>query len=235
MFFFILIPLLGPGHLPAPAATQKMQANLASSMKELFLGVLPDPLYEDASHWGGQAKNLRGQMKNDGRWWKLRMEGRQFPNGLIVRVEDLKPAGKDRQTFSLYIDIHSNIFLDRQTWLKGVRLYSGSTRARVQLHLALACEILTRLETPKGAFVPEIVFRFRVLNSYMHYDNLVVEHTAGVGGDAAKYIGEAVVSIVKQAKPSLERKLIEKANATILKAGDSKEIRIGLGGVTKSK
>jgi hypothetical protein len=231
----MLIPLMTVGHLPSQAATQKMQAQLASSLKELFLGVLPEPLYEDNTHWGGQAKNLRGQMKNDGRWWKLRMEGRQFPNGLTVRIEDLKPAGKDRQTFSLYIDIHSNIFLDRQTWLNGVRLYSGSTRARVQLHLALACEIVTRLETPKGALVPELVFRFRVLNSYMHYDNLVVEHTAGVGGDAAKYIGEALVSIVKQTKPSLERKLVERANAAILKAGDSKEIRVGLNGVTKSK
>jgi len=224
--------------LPKPAvdpAVQKKQDQLAAQLKELLLGVLPDPLYEDASHWGRQERNLRGQMKNDGRWWKLRLEGRQWPNGLSVRVEDLRPGGKNRQTFSLYIDLMTNILLERQTWLRGVRLYSGSTRARVKIQLSLACEILSRLETPKGASFPELVFRFRILNSFMSYDDLVVEHTAGVGGDAAKYLGELVLSIIKQVKPSLERKLFERANAAILKAGDSKEIRIGLNGVSRSK
>jgi hypothetical protein len=216
-------------------ALQKKQTQLASQLKDLFLTVLPDPLFEDASHWGRQERNLRGQMKNDGRWWKLRMEGRQFPNGLSVRVEDLQPGGKNRQTFSLYIDMVTNIVLERQTWLRGVRLYSGSTRARVKICLSLACEAVTRLETPKGATLPEVVFRFRVINSFLHYDDLVIEHTAGVGGDTAKYLGELVLSIIKQVKPSLERKLFERANAAILKAGDSKEIRIGLNGVSRSK
>jgi hypothetical protein len=219
----------------ADPALLKKQAQLAAQLKDLFLTVLPDPLFEDLSHWGRQERNLRGQMKNDGRWWKLRMEGRQFPNGLSVRVEDLQPGGKNRQTFSLYIDLMTNIVSDRQTWLRGVRLYSGSTRARVKLSLSLACEIVTRLETAKGATLPEMVFRFRVINSFLHYDDLVVEHTAGVGGDTAKYLGELVMSILKQVKPSLERKLFERANATILKAGDSKEIRIGLNGVSRGK
>jgi hypothetical protein len=129
----------------------------------------------------------------------------------------------------------TNIVLERQTWLRGVRLYSGSTRARVKISLSLACEAVTRLETPKGATLPEVVFRFRVINSFLHYEDLVIEHTAGVGGDTAKYLGELVLSIIKQVKPSLERKLFERANAAILKAGDSKEIRIGLNGVSRSK
>jgi hypothetical protein len=33
---------------------------------------------------------------------------------------------------------------------------------------------------------------------------------------------------VKQLKPSLERKLLEKGNAAIVKAADSKEVRVSL-------
>ncbi|MFQ3592996.1 MAG: hypothetical protein SNJ82_07375 [Gemmataceae bacterium] len=232
-----LVPCLAPPMPKAPVdpARHKKQTQLAAQLKELFLGVLPDPLYEDSSHWGRQERNLRGQLKNDGRWWKLRLEGRQLPNGLSVRIEDLQPGGKNRQTFSLYIDLMTNVLLERQTWLKGVRLYSGSTRARVKIQLSLACEIVSRLETPKGAMLPELVFRFRILNSFLSYDDLVVEHTAGVGGDTAKYLGELVLSIIKHIKPSLEVKLFERANAAILKAGDSKEIRIGLNGVSRGK
>ena len=45
----------------------------------------------------------------------------------------------------------------------------------------------------------------------------------------------AVMKLVKQVKPSLERRLLDKANAAIIKAGDSKEVRIGLGGVSRKK
>jgi hypothetical protein len=44
-----------------------------------------------------------------------------------------------------------------------------------------------------------------------------------------------VMKLVKQVKPSLERRLLDKANAAIIKAGDSKEVRIGLGGVSREK
>ena len=73
-----------------------------------------------------------------------------------------------------------------------------------------------------------MIVRLHVLSSSFGYDDVVVEHTAGVGGDAAKVLGELMLGIVKQAKPSLERKLIEKANAAVVKAGDTKEVRVSL-------
>ena len=63
----------------------------------------------------------------------------------------------------------------------------------------------------------------------------MVEHTAGIGGDAAKALGEAVVHTVKQVKPQLERDLLAKANAAIVKAGDTKEIRVALGKLLEGK
>jgi hypothetical protein len=67
-----------------------------------------------------------------------------------------------------------------------------------------------------------------VLQADLNYDHLVVEHMAGVGGDAAKVLGEAVYATVRGLRPSLERNLLAKANAAIVKAGDTREVRVSL-------
>jgi hypothetical protein len=210
------------------SADRAAEEKLAASLRDLLVAHLPKPLHEDSKHWGRQAKNLRGKMVNDGRWYKTRIEAGELPASAQVDVRDMKAAGPDRQTFTLKLDLAAVGELERQTWLRGVRLYSGSTRARVRLHLTMDCEITSRLESPMGKLVPEMVFQFRVVRSDFSYDGLVVEHTAGVGGDAAKTIGEVMIAMVKTAKPGLERKMIDKANAAVLKAGDSKEVRVSL-------
>ena len=67
------------------------------------------------------------------------------------------------------------------------------------------------------------------------HEDLVVEHLAGVGGSGAKLMGEALHSGLQQWRPSLERKLLEKANAAVVKAADTKEVRISLGKLFGSK
>ena len=79
-----------------------------------------------------------------------------------------------------------------------------------------------------GSLLPDAVIRVRVTEAELHYTDLVCEHTAGLDGDAAKKVGEAVLKFLKQAKPSLERDLLAKANAAIVKAADTREVRIEL-------
>ena len=59
------------------------------------------------------------------------------------------------------------------------------------------------------------------------YDDFEVTHIAGVGGDLAKFLGDAARKAIREFKPSLEERLLTKAEARILKAGDTKEIRLG--------
>src|SRR5262249_52741564 len=99
--------------------------------------------------------------------------------------------------------------------------------ARVRVHLTLYCEVSSRIEK-SATFVPDVVFRGRVLRADLRYDHFVVEHVAGVGGDLAKLIGSAAQDGLHRWRPSLERRLLEKANAAIVKAGDTKEVRISL-------
>ena len=77
--------------------------------------------------------------------------------------------------------------------------------------------------------IPDIVFRLRVTKAEVSYDNLVVEHIAGVGGSSARLIGEAARGALKACKPSLERDLLARVDAAIVKAADTRELRLGLG------
>jgi hypothetical protein len=63
----------------------------------------------------------------------------------------------------------------------------------------------------------------------------VVEHLPGIGGQTAKLLGEVVIESMKKWHPAIERRLIEKLDAAIVKAGDSKDIRVGLSGLQRSR
>ncbi len=226
-----------PPPLPDPTAA------LAVNLRGLLIESLPTPLYEDTSHWGkqrlvagrtrwrGKGTNIHPEveqvLKNDGRWWKVRVTASRPASTLALDIRDVQKPEPGRLLFTAFLATDADVELDRQTWKQGVRLYSGSTRARLRVKLALHCEAVTRVETT-GKLLPEAVFRLRVLQADLNYDHLVVEHMAGVGGDAAKVLGEAVHATVRGLRPSLERNLLAKANAAIVRAGDTREVRVSL-------
>jgi hypothetical protein len=130
-------------------------------------------------------------------------------------------------TFTAFISFDTHVEFDRQVWHSGRRTYSGSIRARLRVRLTLRCEATAQLD-PGGGLLPDAVFRLRVLQAESGYDNFVVEHILGVGGEAAKLLGDAARGSVKQWRPSMEKDLLAKANAALVKAGDTKEVRVSL-------
>ena len=100
--------------------------------------------------------------------------------------------------------------------------------------LLLKCESASKVEKSDG-LLPDVTFRMRVLEAKVSYDQFKVEHTAGVGGDIAKVIGEAAHDVLKEVRPSLEKNLLEKASRAIVKAGDTKEVKLGLGKLLDGK
>jgi hypothetical protein len=232
----------------APAAAQAdiapSAAELGSMLRSLIIPCLPDPLVEQSFDWGKQERVAVGlewrrkgsllkpevmkQMRNDGHWRKIAVQANNPEKTLKLIVNDVKSPEPKRMTFSVELEMPVNLKFEQQLWRSGVRLYSGETRARCRAVLRLECESTSRSEKKPSALLPDIVFRMRVLTAKLNYYDFVVEHTAGVGGDAAKLLGEAVHETIRTWKPSLERKLLDKANAAIVKAGDTKEIRLGL-------
>jgi hypothetical protein len=241
--------LLTTGLIMAQAPGTPSLDELSASLRTLLVDSLPPVLHESSSNWGrttqvphavhwkGQGLKVRPKViktaRNDGTWRKLKITTQELGT-LVFRLSDLKSPSADQMTVQAYLSFQCGVEFEQQIWESGVRLYSDSTRARLRVHLPMQLEITIRMEQGKG-FLPDTVFRVRVLKADMHYDQLVVEHIAGVGGTAAKLIGEALHSMVKQAKPSLERDLLQKANAAIVKAGDTREIRLSLSSLFELK
>ena len=63
----------------------------------------------------------------------------------------------------------------------------------------------------------------------------MIDHTAGLDGEDAKAMGDLVIDLVKAVKPDLEKELLERGNAAILKAaGTPKEIKLQLDKLAKA-
>lgn len=130
---------------------------------------------------------------------------------------------------------HSTLMdYERQRWESGLRLSSNSVRARFRVKLMLNCELTAKVES-SSLILPDAVFRLRVTQASLQFDNFVVEHVAGMGGEAAKLLGDAARGSLHRWKPSLEHDLLEKADAAIVKAGDTKEVHLGLARLLKGK
>lgn len=218
---------------------------MSELFRSLLLSNLPSPLYAKGYNWGKQRETVVGvkwkrdgillkpevikKLHNDGVWRKIRVEADAPTKLLQLAVSELKTVEEGKVTFDVNVTFPVHVHFDQQIWESGVRLLSGSTRARCKVGVLLKCEVTSKLEFKKGSVLPELTFRTRVTEAKLGYDDLVVEHTLGIGGDGARLIGEAVIETVRQARPSLEEELLVKGNKAIVKAGDTKEVRLKLG------
>jgi hypothetical protein len=242
--FTAILVLAGIALPLADAATVDNDlAGLAVALRPIIVGLLPDPLYEKSDNWGHTTmgldrikwRRLRPQVikapKNDGTWRKTRVTARDPKSSLEFRLGDFKPQGTDQQTFKAFLALTVSVDHEEEIWEKGVRLYRDTTEARVRIKANLDIETTIRLETKADSILPDTVFRLRVTKADVSYDNMVVEHIAGIGGTGARWVGEALRSTLKQWNPSIERELLAKADAAIIKAADTREVRISLRGL----
>lgn len=215
----------------APEATRARPEDvraLEASLRSLLLKNLPDPVVRSEQNWGQQkpAPILKKEMRNDGTWRRFTVKATNPRQTLGLGIEDAVFPESGRATFTAKLGVDCDLQFEQQIWKNGVRLYSGETRGRCRAAVLLKCEAVSRTESKPGSFIPDLVFRVKVNEAQLFYENLVIEHTAGVGGDAAKILGDAVIDAVKSAKPELEKDLLNKANAAIVKAADTKDVRL---------
>jgi hypothetical protein len=233
-------PDAGP---PLPALTDRQAHALAGTFRALLVEHAPHVLYEDWPGWGKTARVAHGLKwtgkhvpirpeltygdKKDGKWRHVRVTADNLADTLVFDIRRLRNPQPGRMTFDVFVSFDARVEYGQQDWDAGMRLYSGEARARLRVKLLLGCEAVTRLE-PNGSLLPDAFFRLRVTRADLHYDNLVVEHAGGVGGEAAKVLGDAVKGGLEEWHPSLERDLLARADAAIVKAGDTKEVRLSL-------
>lgn len=211
---------------------------LAVLLRGLLLANLPSPLVEAPRNWGHQREVIVGlkwsgpkpspqkSFRNDGHWQRVRLEAVNPATSLALGVNKYANPEPGKVTFDALIGLDTRLTYEQQVWKSGVRLYSGETRARCRAALRLSCEVTNRMEKRAGSVLPDVVLRVRVTEAEVFYTDLVCEHTLGMGGDAAKIIGEAIHNLLNAVKPSVERDMLARANAAIVKAADTKEVRV---------
>jgi hypothetical protein len=225
-----------------PRPTDAELRTLERSLRELLLKNLPDPLVKSDRGWGRQKETiLRTEfhreggrlasepvkgLKNDGTWRRFTLRAARPEQTLALDLKDASFPEPGRAAFTAIIGVDCDLKLEQQIWKRGIRLYSGETRGRCRGAVLLKCELTSRTELKPGSYLPDFVVRVRVVEAQVSYDGLVIEHTAGLGGDAARIVGDAMIDVVKQAKPDLERDLLARANAAIVKAADTREVRV---------
>jgi hypothetical protein len=231
-----LLPLLTGGTTDA----------LAGSIRGFLVRSMPAPLYEHRKDWGRTSptargvkwKGLRPQImfspKNDGTWRHIVVMADRPADTLIFDIRNLKQPEPGHINFDIYFSMDARVLYEQQNWENGIRFYSGSADARFRVKALLHCEFTWQLE-PGGLFLPDAVVRLRVVRSEVSYDNFETTHMAGVGGEAAEVLGDAIRGGLNKWHPSLERDLLTKANRSIEKSADTKEVRLSLQELLKKK
>jgi hypothetical protein len=234
-----------PATSPTPEPIDPAEvAVLEKTIRGLLLANMPEPLVQSAPGWGAQKEvtvggRLKGmpvkELKNDGTWRRLSVIAHNPGQSLAVRLRDAVYPAPGRATFTALIGLDLDLRFEQQLWQNGLRLYSGETRGRCRAGLLLKCEILSRTEKKPGSLLPDVIVRGRATEAHLFYQDLVIEHTAGIGGDGARLLGDAAINTVKQVKPDLERDLLAKADAAIVKAADTKEVRLSFDSIVKGQ
>jgi hypothetical protein len=251
--FWLLFGAAGWASSPAPEEAQpaggmpaldpKALNSLAAALRAALIPVIPNPLYEASPgwgqtreiatglHWSGRGTHLRAEVtrspRSDGLWRKIRLTALNLPNTFDFDVRNVHETESLRLGFTVSAALDVRAEMEQQRWQAGVRLYSTSLTARLRVKLKVDCEAEARLDF-KDAALPDAVFRLHIIRADVGYDNLVVEHAAGVGGTAARWLGETVRSGVHRFDPALERGLLERAGAAIVRAGEAREVRVSL-------
>ena len=238
-------PVVARAAAPEAAKPDPVEVRaLERTLRELLLKNLPTPLVKSDKEWGHQKEGivrtnflregprLRSEpvmgLRNDGTWRRFTVRAANPEKSLGLGITEAAFPEPGRATFTAMFGVDCDLQFEQQVWKNGLRLYSGETRGRCRVAVLLKCVATSRTEPKPGSFIPDFVFRLKVNEAQLFYENLVIEHTAGLGGDAARILGEFAVETVKKAKPELERDLLNKANAAIVKAADTKEVRVSV-------
>lgn len=246
-------PPAGPRLPPSPNPLELLRPGSTDALAGAFRGYLvknfPGTLYESSHDWGrtvpvnrvewkGKGLHVHPEKvrkdKNHGDWRKLVVTADNLADSLVFDLRDLDSPEPGRLTFTIFLAFDANVTYDHQKWDEGLKLWDSTTKARLRVKATLHCEVTARLED-SGALLPDAVLRLRVVKADLGYDNLVVEHIAGIGGAGAKLMGETIKGTLREVKPNLERDLLAKADAAIVKAGDTKEVRVRLGDLLRKK
>ncbi len=172
ILLILAIQSLAPSQ--AITAQESTASSLAASLRALLLPQIPNPLYEKREnwnhtievaghiHWEGQGLDAKPKIvktpKNHGIWKHVAIRSPNVAQSLLLNVQNVQQLEPGRSTFDVILALPAEVEYEQQNWDRGVKLYSGSVRARLRISLTLTCELTTRLE-PSKQLLPDMILR----------------------------------------------------------------------------
>ncbi len=236
------LPLKTPRGVAQP--TEAEAAAFAKTLRALMLTNFPNPLVQSNDGWGNQKEFVVGalmlrspkkfgpevprQMVNDGLWRRITVQGLKPADTLAVGIPELTKPTAETANLTLHVEMEIDFRVEHQLWKRGHQLYSGETRGHCKAGLMMKVEVTTKTEKLPGSFFPNVTLFIKVTDAKLFHDKITIDHTAGLDGEDAKNAGDFVLDMVKVVKPDLEKQLLDKANAAIMKSVGAKEIKLEL-------
>jgi hypothetical protein len=228
--------------LPAAAADPAFDPKaLSAVLRPMLVAALPAPLSVAPMGWGGQREVTIGvkwekqrllykpvpmkAVRDDGHWQKVTLTAIDPAKSLALNIRDVRTAA-DKTLFDAAIGLDVRAVYENQMWGMGKRVYAGETHVRCRAVLDLRCELTSSTTFEPGALLPTVAIRVRATEARVGYSELVCEYTLGVSGKPAALLGKAAFEVMKKVAPQVERDLLAKANAAVLKTADTKEVRV---------
>jgi hypothetical protein len=242
------IPLKAPKEIEQPKIEEV--AAITKLMRDMALKHMPNPLVKANHGWGKQKEfavgkvmlrnpnkvgpELPREMFNDGMWRRFTVTAREPAETLGIGISELVRPAEDTMFVTINVAMDINFRMEQQLWRRGLQLYSGETRGHCKGGVQLKAQVVHKVDFKAGLLLPEITLKITTTEAKLFYDKLVIDHTAGLDGEDAKAMGDLVIDLVKAMKPDLEKELLEKGNAAILKAAGTKEIKLQLDKLAKA-
>jgi len=240
----------------APPAVSKIDPqtvqHLEDALRRMLILGMPEVLYEKRYNWGETTRvvsgidwNRRGlrirpeweyREKKDGHWRHVKVVPHRWPQSLSFRLSNLQLHPEEqRTTFELDVHLDIHVYYRTLRWESGLRLYDASAETTLRLIVRLEVEAHSRFEVNRKSLTPELVFRLRVTRADLRYADFEMKHIAGIGGEGARLLGKGLKELMEEIRPNLEKELLAKGEAAIVKAADTREVRLGLEGITRQK
>lgn len=241
------LALKAPPEVPQPGAEEV--AAISKLLRDMALEKMPDPLLQAHDGWGQQKEFAVGrillrnpqrvpewprELFNDGLWRRFTISPRAPEKTFALGITDLVKPAPDTMHLTINVAMDINFKMEQQLWKRGLRLYSGETRGHCQGAVQLKVRVVSKTVPKPGSFFPDVLLTITTHDAKIFYDKIVIDHTAGLDGQPAQAIGDLVIDLIKTIKPDLERQLLEKGNAAIVKAAGTKEVKVELNKLMKS-
>ena len=250
----IPLPLPAPAPTPAPLKlkspksvpqpTPAENAALAKTLRGLLLQHMPNPLVKANDGWGKQKEYVVGavmlrnpkrfgpdaprQMVNDGLWRRVTLTARKPAETLNLSIPELVRPTETTALLTVNTEMEVDFRVEHQLWTRGRQIYTGETRGHCKAAMTVKASVETKMEANPGALLPSITLVVKVTDVKLFHDKFIIDHTAGMDGPDAQKMGDFMLEVAKSVKPDLEAQLMEKANAAVLKAVGSKDIKVQL-------